>query len=128
MEFQKLINRAMDLRRQYAEKEKQLYGAPLIDEDIAQGFLGDVNNLVKLVMAEHGKRGIANSKEKLASQLAHCLWSVIVLARMHDIDLEQSFMEAMDRLEHYQKNGATDHAFGWAEVIDVERWRAQRCA
>jgi len=101
MEFQKLINRAMDLRRQYEVKEKQLYGSPLTSEDIAQGFSGDVNNLVKLVMAEHGKREIANSKEKLESQLAHCLWSVIVLARMQDIDLEQSFMEAMDRLENH---------------------------
>ena len=101
MEFQKLINRAMDLRMQYAEKEKQLYGSPLTDEDIAQGFAGDVNNLVKLVMAEHGKREIANSKEKLEAQLAHCLWSVIVLAKMRDIDLGQSFMEAMDRLENH---------------------------
>ena len=101
MEFQKLINRAMDLRRQYEEKEKQLYGSPLTDEDIVQGFLGDVNNLVKLVMAEHGKREIANSKEKLESQLAHCLWSVIVLAKMHNIALEQSYMEAMDRLENH---------------------------
>jgi len=91
----------MDLRRQYEEKEKQLYGSPLTDEDIAQGFLGDVNNLVKLVMAEQGKREIANSKEKLESQLAHCLWSVIVLAKMQDIDLQQSFMEAMDRLENH---------------------------
>jgi len=101
MEFQKLINRAMDLRRQYEVKEKQLYGSPLTDEDIAQGFLGDVNNLVKLIRAEHGKLTIANSKEKLESQLAHCLWSVIVLAKMQDIDLEQSFMEAMDRLENH---------------------------
>ena len=101
MEFQKLINRAMGLRRQYAEKERQLYGSALTDEDIAQGFAGDVNNLVKLVMAEHGKREIANSKEKLEAQLAHCLWSVIVLAKMRDIDLGQSFMEAMDRLENH---------------------------
>ena len=91
----------MDLRRQYEEKEKQLYGSPLTDEDIAQGFLGDVNNLVKLVMAEHGKREVANSKEKFESQLAHCLWSVIVLAQMHNLKLEQSFMEAMDRLENH---------------------------
>ena len=91
----------MDLRRQYEVKEKQLYGSPLTDEDIAQGFLGDVNNLVKLIRAEHGKLTIANSKEKLESQLAHCLWSVIVLAKMQDIDLEQSFMEAMDRLENH---------------------------
>jgi hypothetical protein len=39
-----------------------------------------------------------------------------------------SLAEAYERLEHYRKNGATDHAFGWAEVIDAERWRAQRCA
>lgn len=101
MEFQKLINRAMGLRRQYEEKEKQLYGAPSTSEIIAQGFAGDVNNLVKLIMAERDKATIANTREKLEAQLAHCLWSVIVLAKMQDIDLEQSFMEAMDRLESH---------------------------
>ncbi len=101
MEFQKFINRAMDLRRQYAEKEKRLYGAPSTSEELAQGFAGDVNNLVKLVMAEHGKGTIANSREKLEAHFAHCLWSVIVLAKMHAVDLEQSFMEAMDRLENH---------------------------
>ena len=99
MEFQKLIHRSMDLRRQYDRKERQLYGEPSTDEEIARGFLGDVNNLVKLVMARQGKLEIANSREKLGSQLAHCLWSVIVLSEMHDVNLEQSFMEAMDRLE-----------------------------
>ncbi|HJR80146.1 MAG TPA: hypothetical protein VJ821_08740 [Anaerolineales bacterium] len=99
MEFQKLVNRAMDLRRQYEEKETKLYGSPSTDEDIAQAFAGDVNNLVKLIMAEYGKREILNSKEKLESQLAHCLWSVIVLAKLRNVDLEQAFMEAMDRLE-----------------------------
>ena len=101
MELQKLINRAMDLRTQYEKKEKQLYGSPANGKDIAQGFLGDANNLVKLVMAERGKREIANSNEKLGSQLSHCLWSVIVLAKMHNIDLEQSFMETMDKLENH---------------------------
>lgn len=101
MELQKLINRAMDLRNQYEKKEKQLYGSPATDEDIAQGFLGDVNNLVKLVRAQHGKGEIANSAEKLGSQLAHCLWSVVVLAKMRNVDLEQAFMEAMDRLENH---------------------------
>jgi NTP pyrophosphatase (non-canonical NTP hydrolase) len=52
-------------------------------------------------MAEHGQREIANSKEKLEAQLAHCLWSVIILAQMHDVKLENSFMEAMDRLENH---------------------------
>ena len=101
MELQKLINRAMDLRSQYEKKEKQLYGSPATDEDIAQGFLGDVTNLIKLVKAQHGKGQIANSTEKLGSQLSHCLWSVIVLAKMHNVDLEQAFFEAMDRLENH---------------------------
>jgi hypothetical protein len=77
MEFQKLINRAMDLRRQYEEKEKKLYGSPSTRGDIAQGFAGDINRLVRLVMAEQGQRSITNSEEKLGSQLSHCLWSVI---------------------------------------------------
>ena len=63
MELQKLINRAMDLRTQYEKREKQVYGSPATDEDIAQGFLGDVNNLVKLVTAQHEKRGITYSTE-----------------------------------------------------------------
>jgi NTP pyrophosphatase (non-canonical NTP hydrolase) len=101
MELQKLIHRAMDLRNQYEKKEKQLYGTPSTDEDIVEGFLGDVNNLVKLVKAQHGKGAIANSAEKLGPQLSHCLWSVIVLAKMYNIDLEQSFMETMDKLENH---------------------------
>ena len=101
MELQKLINRAMDLRRQYEVKETELYGSPSTDENIAQGLLGDVNNLIRFINAESSKRNIVNSKEKIESQLAHCLWSVIVLAKMHNVDLEASFMETMDRLENH---------------------------
>lgn len=101
MEFQKIIHRALDLRRQYEIKETNLYGSPSSSVNIAESFAGDVNNLVKLVMAEHGQREIANSKEKLDAQLAHCLWSVVVLANMHNVNLENSFMEAMDRLENH---------------------------
>jgi len=101
MEIQKIIHRAMDLRRQYEVKETQLYGAPSTVMDVAQGFAGDVNNLVKLIEAEQGQREIANSKEKLEAHLAHCLWSVVILSQMHTVSLETAFMEAMDRLENH---------------------------
>jgi Domain of unknown function (DUF3291) len=39
-----------------------------------------------------------------------------------------SLDEAWNRLQHYEKNGASDFAFGWAEVMDVERMRSLRCA
>lgn len=99
MELQKIIHRAMDLRRQYERKETDLYGSPSTAVDIAQGFAGDVNNLVKLIRAERGELEIANSRDKLEAQLAHCLWSVVVLSHMQDVNLETAFMEAMDRLE-----------------------------
>jgi hypothetical protein len=41
---------------------------------------------------------------------------------------QPSLQEAMDRLDMYEKIGATEQAFGWPEVIDVERWKSQRCA
>ncbi len=41
---------------------------------------------------------------------------------------QPTLAEAMDRLENFEKNGATDAAFGWAEVMDVERMRQLRCA
>jgi hypothetical protein len=36
--------------------------------------------------------------------------------------------EAYARLQHYEKNGATDFAFGWSEVMDDTRLRSLRCA
>jgi hypothetical protein len=51
------------------------------------------------MQAEQGKRDIAYSTEKIESQLAHCLWSVITLSQKRGIVLERAFIEAMDRLE-----------------------------
>ena len=41
---------------------------------------------------------------------------------------QPSLTEAMDRLEDYEKNGPSERAFDWAEVMDIERMRALRCA
>jgi NTP pyrophosphatase (non-canonical NTP hydrolase) len=101
MEFHKIIERALTVRKYYEERERQLYGSPWTREEVALGFVGDIGDLAKLVMAENGKRNIPNSKEKLEHELADCLWSLIVLAKSHDVDLETSFMKTMDELERY---------------------------
>ena len=36
--------------------------------------------------------------------------------------------EAVERLEYFKKNGATDHAFGWEDVASAELWKTARCA
>jgi len=65
MEFQMLIERAVEIRKQYGAKERKLYGSSWTSEEIALGFVGDVGDLAKLIIAENGKRNIENSQEKL---------------------------------------------------------------
>ena len=101
MEFQTIIDRAIKIRQQYESKEQQLYGSAWTSEEIALGFVGDVGDLAKLIVAENGKRNIPNSKAKLEHELADCLWSVIVLAHQHEIDLESSFVKTMNELEKH---------------------------
>jgi len=101
MDFQELTRRALSIRGQYAESERQRYGEAWTNEEIALGFVGDVGDLVKFVMAESGRRDMPDSKRKLEHELADCLWSLIVLANNHDIDLEKSFLETMDTLEKH---------------------------
>ena len=96
-----VIDRAMQIRGQYEEKEKQQYGSSWTSEEVALGFVGDVGDLVKLIVAENGRRNITNSKGKLEHELSDCLWSVIVLLRLYGIDLERSFMRTMDELEEH---------------------------
>jgi len=101
MDFQSIIERGLEIRRLYEEKEKHLYGSAWTSEEVALGFVGDVGDLAKLVLAENGRRNIKNSKAKLEHELSDCLWSLIVLAHAHEVDLQTSFMNTMNELEHY---------------------------
>jgi NTP pyrophosphatase (non-canonical NTP hydrolase) len=101
MEFQALLQRAIQIREQYAVLERRQYGRSWSKTDIALGFVGDVGDLVKLVMAENGRRNIPDTRSKLAHELADCLWSILVLAHLHDVDLEEAFLQTMDALEQH---------------------------
>ena len=98
MEFQEIIDRALQVRAQYSEFEQTRYGRAWENDEIALGFVGDVGDLAKLVIAQNGVRDIPESREKLAHELSDCLWSVIVLAHNYGFDLESVFMENMDWL------------------------------
>jgi NTP pyrophosphatase (non-canonical NTP hydrolase) len=99
MEFIDLVERAMDIRQLYAELEQAKHGRAWTKEEIAMGFVGDVGDLAKLVMAHSGVRDIPDAEAKLAHELADCLWSIMVLAHLYDVDLEHEFLQTMDRLE-----------------------------
>lgn len=91
--------RAMEVRQRYAALEQTKFGRSWTGEEIAMGFVGDVGDLMKLVMAQHGIRDIPDAKQKLGHELADCLWAVIVLADVYGVDLERAFLTTMDDLE-----------------------------
>lgn len=99
MQFKDLVNRAIETRRTYAEYEKIKFGKTWSKANFAEGFVGDVGDLMKLIMAKEGVREIENVDEKIAHELSDCLWSIIMLAELYGIDLENSFMKTMDVLQ-----------------------------
>jgi NTP pyrophosphatase (non-canonical NTP hydrolase) len=101
VEFQALIERALQIRAQYAELEQSRYGRSWENDEIALGFVGDVGDLAKLVIAQNGVRAIPEARERLAHELADCLWSIIVLAHNYGFDLEAVMLENLDALEKH---------------------------
>jgi NTP pyrophosphatase (non-canonical NTP hydrolase) len=98
-DFKTLSDRAWAIRQLYAELETLRHGRPWSREEVMLGFVGDVGDLAKLTQAAEGVRAIADARAKLAHELADCLWSVMTLARLHEVDLEASFLATMDELE-----------------------------
>ncbi len=101
MELEELIQRAMAVRQHYGELEQKLHGRAWTDEEIALGFVGDVGDLAKLVIAHNGVRDIPEAKQKLAHELADCLWSVLVLSQLYGVDIEGAFLQTMNELEKH---------------------------
>lgn len=104
MEIETLTERAWDVRQKYAAFEQARFGKSWTREEIALGFVGDVGDLMKLVTAKEGVRDIPNVDDKLAHELADCLWSILVLSKAYDVDLQTAFLEAMESIERALKN------------------------
>ena len=99
METAQLTERAMQIRQRFADFEKAKFKKEWTKEEMMQGFVVDVGDLMKLVMAKGGRRHIEDVDRKLAHELSDCLWCVLVLSKMYDLDIEKEFMKTMDELD-----------------------------
>jgi NTP pyrophosphatase (non-canonical NTP hydrolase) len=99
MDLKAMQERAMQIREKFGDFEESQVGKRWTREDIMLGFVGDVGDLAKLVMAMEGKRKIEDKEAKLEHELADCLWSILVLATMYEVDLEIAFSKTMNELE-----------------------------
>jgi len=99
MDLEALTKRAMAVRERLGDLERARAGRPWTKEEVMQGFVGDVGDLMKLVMARSGLRSIEEVDRKLAHELSDCLWSVLVLAQLYGIDLQKEFLATMTQIE-----------------------------
>jgi NTP pyrophosphatase (non-canonical NTP hydrolase) len=99
MDLAHLTARAMEVHARFARAALAENRRPWSREEIMQGFVGDVGDLMKLVMAKNGLRSADDLDEKLAHELADCLWSVLTLAKLYDVDLEPAFLSTMNAIE-----------------------------
>ena len=98
MQYEDLLKRAIEIRAKYDELSTSR-GVVWNEQNLMSGFVGDVGDLSKIIMAKHGLRAMDDVDEKLAHELADCLWSVLVIADKYKIDLASEFMRNMDMLE-----------------------------
>jgi len=99
MEFKDVQKIALEIREHYHKLEEEKLGRPWTREEVMQGFVGDVGDLMRFTMAKAGIREIDDIDSKIAHELSDCLWSIMVLAKKYDVDLEKEFLTTMDELE-----------------------------
>jgi NTP pyrophosphatase (non-canonical NTP hydrolase) len=105
MKLEDLTNKAVEIRTEY-DRLNAKRGVTWNEQDFMAGFVGDVGDLSKLIMAKQGLREIADVDVKLAHELADCLWSILIISNKYGIDLELEFNKTMSELQRRITNQA----------------------
>lgn len=91
-----LMQRAEEIRLKYEELNARNGKDAWRIRDYSMGFVGDVGDLQKIIMAKENLRDIDDVDAKLGHELADCLWSLLVISEYYSIDLEQEYLKTMD--------------------------------
>ena len=107
MTFEELLQRAVEVREKYDTLNAKR-GAPWNEQNLMSGFVGDVGDLSKIIMAKHGLRSMDDVDARLAHELSDCLWSILVLSDKYNIDLAAAFLQTMDGLDKRIESQSAD--------------------
>jgi NTP pyrophosphatase (non-canonical NTP hydrolase) len=94
-----LEQRAMEIRRKYDQMERGPNRQPWNAIKLTRGFKKDVSELMTIVEQDMVDR------KKLSHELADCLWSILVIARKLDVDIERAFWTTMGELDQRFEDG-----------------------
>ena len=100
MDLVTAMDRAAAVRELYEQLEKHFHGTAWNSQEIMLGFISDVGELSKLVMAAEGRwLHEGNVPEELSGKLAECMWWLLMIARRLNVNLSEAFPAKMDQLE-----------------------------
>lgn len=98
--FSDAVAQAMKIRKLYNELEKQNHGEPWTNQEDMLGFVHDVGELGRLVMAAEGRWVHQGDMGKdLGDKMADCLWWLFVLSERLGVDISAVFSSRMNELE-----------------------------
>lgn len=100
-DIKELQARALEVRQKYNKLNEEHGHEPWEAKAYAMGFVGDVGDLLKLVMAKSNLRDSKGGDldAKIEHELSDCLWSILVLSGHYGIDLEKAFLKTMSELD-----------------------------
>src|SRR5438045_9402310 len=100
MDFKDITARAHEIEKAYRLHNKKKKHKVWSVSEYAQGFMGDVGDVIKLIMAKENFRHSEGIDKKLKQELSDCLWSIIIISKELGVDLEKEFLKAMKKLEN----------------------------
>lgn len=98
-DFHEMQERAWKIAEMYDDLNQAAGRPSWTAGDYMAGFVGDVGDLSKLVMAHEGLREIPGYEAKLEHEIGDGFWSLYVLCKKLGIDPKKAFSQTMDELE-----------------------------
>lgn len=99
MDLKNLTIKAREIKDAYSILNKKEGNKKWSKAEYLQGFIGDVGDLSKLIMAQNNFRQIENVEKKISHELPDCLWSILIIADELNINLESEFLNSMKELK-----------------------------
>ncbi|MEI8312917.1 MAG: hypothetical protein WCH98_19385 [Verrucomicrobiota bacterium] len=99
-DFSGAVGRSVQIRKLYNELERLHHGGPWTNQEDFIGFVRDVGELGRMVMASEGRWAYEGDPGKdLPDKLSECLWWIFVLSDRLGIDINTAFSSKMVELE-----------------------------
>lgn len=109
--MQTAIDKALQVKNLYSQLQSRQGKNKWDYREHVEGFVGDVGDLMKLIMAKSNLREYRGEDldKDIEHELSDCLWCVFVIADDLEIDIEKVFNKNMDELFQRVKNNLVEN-------------------